>query len=123
MNFSKSSEFEYSFDELIRRVHNSPLLKKPKIGNNPFKTESPLLEKKTNDGMLELIKILVRHFNLSTNEFAYYSNVLNESSLSRIYLDVLITEAVELGYVSLDSDGDLYLTDRGKHYAIENDIA
>jgi hypothetical protein len=123
LDFSKSSEFEFSFDELIRRMHNSPLLKKPKVGNNPFKTDSPLLEKKTNDGMLELINILVGHFNYSTNHYAYYSNVLNESSLSRIYLDVLISEAVELGYISLDSDRDLYLTERGKHYAIENDIA
>lgn len=123
LNFSKSSEFEYSFDELIRRMHNSPLLKKPKVGNNPFATESPLLEKKSNDGMLELMTILVKYFNYSTDNFVYYTNIVKESSLSRIYLDILINEAAELGYITLDSDGDLYLTDRGKHYAIENNIA
>ncbi|WP_167597146.1 toll/interleukin-1 receptor domain-containing protein [Leeuwenhoekiella sp. ZYFB001] len=123
LDFSKSSQFEYSFDELIRTVHNSPLLKKPKVGNNPFKTESPLLEKKSNDGMLELISILVKYFNYSTDNYAYYANVLKESSLSRIYLDLLISEAVDHGYITLDSDGDIYLTDKGKHYAIENDLA
>ena len=123
LDFSKSSQFEYSFDELIRTVHNSPLLKKPKVGNNPFKTESPLLEKKSNDGMLELISILVKYFNYSTDNYAYYANVLKESSLSRIYLDLLISEAVDHGYITLDSDGDIYLTNKGKHYAIENDLA
>lgn len=32
LNFSKRLEFEYSFDELIRRMHNSSLLKNPKSG-------------------------------------------------------------------------------------------
>ena len=123
LNFSKSSEFEYSFDELIRKMHNSPLLKKPKVGNNPFKMDSPLLEKKSNDGMMELMSILVKYFNFSSEQYVYYTNIVKESSLSRIYLDILISEAAELGYITLDSDGDLYLTDRGKHYSIENDIA
>lgn len=123
LDFSKNSQFEYSFDELIRTIHNSPLLKKPKIGNNPFKTESPLLEKKSNDGMLELISILVNYYNQSSDNYVVYSNVVRDISVSRIYLDLLIAQAMDLGYVTNDSDGDLYLTVKGKHYAIENDLA
>jgi len=37
INFSKSDDFEFSYDELVRTIHNSPLFKKPPIGNNPFK--------------------------------------------------------------------------------------
>src|SRR5690606_15212856 len=36
INFSISADYEFNFDELIRTIHQSPLLKKPPIGNNPF---------------------------------------------------------------------------------------
>ena len=43
INFSKSDDFEFSYDELVRTIHNSPLFEKPPIGNNPFK---PIVKEK-----------------------------------------------------------------------------
>ena len=122
LNFSKKSEFEFSFDELIRTIHKSPLLKKPKVGNNPFKTASILVEKKSNDGLLELMKLLADDFNSTTTQYTYYENIVSRSNISRIYLDIIISEALDLGYITKDSDADLYLTEKGKHYAIENEL-
>jgi len=122
LNFSKKSDFEYGFDELIRTIHKSPILKKPEIGNNPFKESKTLVEKKSNDGLIELMKVIVYYFENSTDNFIYYKNVINASDISRIYLDLLIKEAVNNQYISLDSDGDIYLNDKGKFYAIENKL-
>lgn len=36
INFSKKDDYEFSYDELVRTIHNSPLFEKPPIGNNPF---------------------------------------------------------------------------------------
>jgi hypothetical protein len=36
-----SNDDEFSFDELVRTLHNAPLFKKPEIGNNPFTPPTP----------------------------------------------------------------------------------
>jgi hypothetical protein len=122
LNFSKSKDFEFSYDELVRTIHKSPVLKKPKVGNNPFKLVSKNIETKSRDGVLELMKSIVYIFEQSTKKYVYYSHIVGISNISRIYLDILIEEAKKIGYITTDSDGDLYLTDKGKYYAIENKI-
>jgi hypothetical protein len=37
VNFSKADDYELSYDNLVRTIHNSPLFEKPPIGNSPFK--------------------------------------------------------------------------------------
>ena len=51
INFSKEENYEYSYDDLVRAIHNAPLFKKPEIGNNPFKP----IEKEKLDGDIELL--------------------------------------------------------------------
>lgn len=123
INFSKNDDYEYGFDELIRSIHQSPLLKKPEIGNNPFVDGVPeLKEKKSNDSVLELMKYVVWTYENSAEKWTLYSSVVSEMKISRIYVDIIIEEAANQGLIELDSAGDLYLTDRGKRYAIENEI-
>lgn len=38
IDFSLETNFEFNFDELIRVIHEAPVLKKLKVGNNPFKS-------------------------------------------------------------------------------------
>ena len=55
IDFTKDEDIEYSLDELLRRLLNAPLYKKPEIGQSPFK---PLTESKpdrTSDGVREVI--------------------------------------------------------------------
>lgn len=124
LNFSKNEDYEYSFDELIRTIHQSPLLKKPEIGNNPFVEGAPLLlEQKSNDAKLELMKYVVKTFENSGEDWTLYKKLVMDMSISRIYLDLIIKDAVNDELIRLDSEGDIHLTDKGKRYAIENDIA
>ncbi len=124
INFSKDDEFEFSYDELVRTIHNSPLFEKPEIGNNPFKIESELKEKEAKSGIIEIIKVLVYFFETSpTNrKYIHYDLLRENTSTSRIYLDILISEALELGYITKSLTGNIYLSDKGKLYAYENNL-
>lgn len=123
IDFSKTEDLEFSFDELIRTIHNSPVYKKPEIGDNPFKEVTNESIKKVHDGILEIIEAIVYEFDKTTTPFVYYQNVKNTFSGSRIMLDVLLNQAQEKGYISRDKDGDIVLTEEGKLYAINNDLA
>lgn len=123
LNFSNSADYEFNFDELIRTIHQSPILKKPEIGNNPFlETKNSLIEPKTNDSVLELMKYLVYKYERTSVHYILYSHAVSEMKISRIFLDIIIKEAEEAGLIKRDSARDIYLTDKGKLYAIENKI-
>lgn len=123
INFSKNSDYEYNFDELIRTIHQSPLFKKPEIGNNPFMNVKPTLkEEKANDSMLEFMRYIVSKFEQTDTKYVLYSHTVKQMNISRIYLDLIIAEAQESGLIILDSAGDIILTDKGKMYAIQNDL-
>lgn len=123
IDFSKPEEFEFSYDELVRTIHNSPIFKKPPVGNNPFKKEKKYEEKKANDGILELMKTVVEGFNSTTNNWVTYSYILQRFPGSRILLDSLIDEAVEIGLMRRDAQGDIVLLNEGKIYAVNNNLA
>ena len=123
IDFSKNSDYEFSFDELIRTIHNSPIYKKPEIGNNPFKEIDDSVEKKNYDGILEVMKIIVGGFNRTTYDHVAYEYINKTFSGSRILLDILLENAEELGYIHRDRDKDIVLSQEGKMYAINNNLA
>lgn len=122
LNFSKKDDYEFSFDELIRTIHKSPLYIKPKVGNNPFKNNQNIQELKVHDGVLELMNDIIRLFQSNTDNYILYSSLFQSTKTSRIMLDIFINKAVELGYISLDKDRDIILLEKGKIYAINNNL-
>ena len=123
LNFSINSDFEFNFDELIRTIHQSPLMNKPEIGNNPFSDlKFSLKEEKANDSMLEFMRYIVKKYENTTENWVLYKHAVNETNISRIYLDLLIVEGQEIGLIRLDGAGDILLTEKGKMYAIQNNL-
>ncbi|WP_105620069.1 toll/interleukin-1 receptor domain-containing protein [Vallitalea okinawensis] len=122
IDFSNDDSFEYSFDELIRRLHNSPLFEKPEIGNNPFQPINESRPNRKGDTLLELMKIVVNHFELSTKDYMDYEFIVREMGVSRIYLDLVIEEAIDEGLVEQSSYKSLYITNKGKQYAIQHKL-
>jgi hypothetical protein len=123
IDFSKNDDFEFSFDELIRTIHNSPIYKKPEIGNNPFKQPKDTIEMKSHDGILELIKVIVDKFEHSTIDYVEYSYLFNTLKVSRILMDTIISQAIDLGYIKQNRrTKSVYLLDKGKYYAIDNKL-
>lgn len=119
VNFSRSSDYEFSFDELVRTIHGSPLYVKPEIGNNPFQPVEQVPAEKTADPVKILMEHVVRDFEEGA-DYTIYRDLVKTFGASRIMLDVFINQATALGLLRSDPDGDLYLTDKGKHYAVEH---
>ena len=123
VDFSINGDHEFAFDELLRTLLDAPLFVKPEIGNNPFQKVDDHPAEKRGDPVLELMKVVVQAHNQSEQKWISYSIVRKISGISRISLDYFIQMAVGEGLLRADSDGDLYLTDKGRHYAMQNRIA
>lgn len=128
IDFSKNDDYEFSFDELIRKIHNSPIYVKPKIGNNPFNNineQIQIVEKKKNEHKVEPLKEIMKIVAQEYENGASYTlrtSIVQKFKLSRIMLDLVLAEGVAKKLFTLDRDGDLHITDAGKYYAIENNI-
>ncbi|WP_426662839.1 TIR domain-containing protein [Rhodanobacter aciditrophus] len=122
IDFSSEDQFEFSFDELVRTLHGAPLFVKPPIGNNPFTPASMNPPERTGDALLGLMGMIVSDYESHARSFTSYSDLVSYSGISRLMLDVLIADATREGLVELDSDGDVYLTDKGRRYALQHKL-
>ncbi|HCZ9033972.1 toll/interleukin-1 receptor domain-containing protein [Vibrio alginolyticus] len=126
INMSNDEVEEFGFDELIRTIHGSPLYKKPTLGKNPFESgEVPQPQKAVpaSDSLKELMKNVIHEYNQTNQPYILYKNLLESATFSRIMLDFEIDKAVNKGLITKDSDGDVILTDVGRRYAVDNDLA
>ena len=121
LDFSKPELFEFSFDELVRTIHNAPLFEKPEITKTNF-SSSPKPAIPTNDGLKELMSRVVLQFENNTYEFQKYSTLVEKSNISRVMLDFLFEEAIEKGYLQRYGSSHYIFTQKGKLYALENNL-
>lgn len=122
IDFSSEDQSEFAYDELIRTLHGTPLFVKPPIGNSPFTPVVNNQPERQGDPILELMKTVVRIFERQTEDFMNYGEILDETNISRLMLDVLISQAIKNGLITQDSDKDLRLTTKGKQYALHHKI-
>jgi len=121
INFSKSDDFEFSYDELVRTIHNSPLFKKPPIGNNPFK---PVAKEKLEDDTKLLDTILaaiLRHQGTSLR--ADSEHIVKELKISPMLFKFSVNKLVNIGFAAWNT-GHYYVvaTDKGLNYAFDNKL-
>lgn len=119
LDFSKFDQFEFSFDELVRTIHNAPLYEKPPITktNSPvnFQPAKPIV-----DNIKEIMKIIINSYELGAS-YADKNDLRMKLGISRILLDLLLNECVEKKYLLTDSgERHYYLSNTGKIYAMEN---
>ncbi|GAB6197336.1 toll/interleukin-1 receptor domain-containing protein [Lysobacter xanthus] len=122
IDFSTEEQAEFSFDELLRTLHDAPLFEKPAIGNSPFKPVKESPPERTGDGITHLMRILVADFESHDLDYMKYGRVMRASGISRLMFDVLVSEAKGLGLITQDNDSDLRLTEKGKHYAVQHKL-
>ncbi|SUW63522.1 SEFIR domain [Buttiauxella agrestis] len=122
LDFSRPDQYEFSFDELIRALHNAPLYEKPLVANNPFTPISQTPPNRTGDGVLVVMKIVTALFERQTRDYVYYGELVKHAPMSRIMFDIYIEEAKSLGLITQDTEKDVWLTTTGKHYAIQHNI-
>jgi len=121
INFSKLDDFEFSYDELVRTIHNSPLFKKPAIGNNPFK---PVVKEKLEDDSKLLDSVLVEIIeNQGISHYAISNNIIRELKISTTLYQISVIKLIGLGFAKWGGDHSLvHVTDKGLLYAYENKL-
>lgn len=122
LDFSRPDQFEFSFDELIRTLHNAPLYEKPAIANNPFTPVSETPPNRVGDGVLEVMKLVVEKFERQAWDHVNYAELIAIAPMSRIMFDLYVEEAKAEGLLTQDGDKDLRLTSKGKHYAVQHKL-
>lgn len=121
IDFSKNDDFEFSYDTLVRTIHNSPLFEKPPVGNNPFIN----VGKEQLDGD---IKLLNAALGMIANLQGVDSSVNSEKvadylKVSPIMFRVIGTKLNQLGFVEWTVNHSfIKITDKGLLYAFNNNL-
>lgn len=124
IDFSRPDEYEASFDDLLRNILGKPLIEKPEIGNNPFDGNVDTSPKATHDPVKDMMKIIISHYeNTGSNTIGIQQLHSTRFASSRTMGDLIIKQGVDRDYISLDHmNNSIWLEDRGKQYAVENDL-
>ncbi len=121
LDFSRPDQFEFSFDELVRTLHDAPLFEKPPVTKSSF----PVVPKPaapSKDGLKELMSAVIYYFEATTGAYLSYPSLVKSMNISRVMLDLLYAQAIQQGYLKRHSHDYYQLTDKGKLYAIENGL-
>jgi hypothetical protein len=121
LDFSRTDQFEFAFDELVRTIHNAPLYKKPPITTSPFPANVPPAAP-AKDSMKEFMSVVIKLFESGSSELQDYGALVRNAGMSRVLLDMLYEEAMKQGYVHKHSSSFYQVLAKGKKYALENDL-
>ncbi len=121
IDFSHNDEFEFNYDELVRTLHNAPLYVKPEIGNKPFPSAPDARPERSGDALRNLMTIIVRDYEGGRNRMPQ-QQMFEKLGISRILWEMLLREALEKELISRDVQLRIALTEKGKFYAVENNI-
>ncbi|HMS27801.1 MAG TPA: toll/interleukin-1 receptor domain-containing protein [Burkholderiaceae bacterium] len=122
LDFSREDQFEESFDNLTRTIHNAPLFQKPEISTSPFEPVAGT-PKRSGDALLELMAHLLSVFeSVRYNHYIAYKYMAESWPGSRTMLDILLEQAKTAGLIREVTPAYIEITLKGKMYAIENKL-
>ncbi len=125
IDFSLNEDYEFKFDELIRSIHNSAIREKPPVRNEPLDSELQIKNSHINDSLKKLMGVVVFLYERNPRAtILHYEHLVKGLGTSRIFADAILKDALnlELLYSSADFPEYFELTEKGKHYAIQNKI-
>ncbi|MEX2411493.1 MAG: toll/interleukin-1 receptor domain-containing protein [Candidatus Paceibacterota bacterium] len=122
IDFSKDSDIEYKFDDLIRTLLNAPLYEKPPIGKNPFKEVNESAPARTSDAIKQLMTDIASGFSNWEYDWLPKRRLLRASSMHRLTLDKYLSLASEQGLLRVDESNYIYLSDKGRKYLFDKEI-
>ncbi|MDP3272029.1 MAG: toll/interleukin-1 receptor domain-containing protein [Polynucleobacter sp.] len=122
LDFSREDQFEESFDDLTRSIHNAPLFVKPEISTSPFEPIAGAA-KRSGDALLELMSLLMAAFEMKRDGgYIPYKYVAERWPGSRAMLDILLEQAKSDGLITAITPSYINITLKGKMYAVENKL-
>jgi len=126
INFFNDVDFEFSYDELVRTIHNSPLFVKPPVGNNPFQPIQKENQEENISLLNDILKLVIKDYNENSNANGRYVTmdmIMNAFGMSRILAEITSNRLIELGLVKWSIQNDrIVVTEKGKLYAVKNNF-
>lgn len=122
INFSSDSEVEYSLDELIRVLLNSPLYEKPKIGVSPFKPLQGSKPDRTADGLKAAMTAIAAAFKNSLYDNLEIAKINNFTDMHRLKLERYLSQAETEGLVKSNLIGQYSVTNDGFDYLVNHGV-
>ncbi|MFC4230766.1 toll/interleukin-1 receptor domain-containing protein [Parasediminibacterium paludis] len=121
INFSKADDFEFSYDELVRTIHNSPLFVKPPIGNNPF---IPIVKEKMEEDNKLLDTVLIAILNgQGIDSFEYSSSIIQTLNISPSFFKIAMGKLIDKGLaIWVIAFSRVASTEKGLIYAYDNNL-
>jgi len=122
IDFSKNEDVEYSLDELLRTLLNSPLYEKPEIGKNPFVPMEHSKPDRTTDGLKEVMSAMSSAFENNTSDYVTMNNLLPHTTIHRLTFDKYLRLAMKKGLIGEKLPQWYIVTEKGYEYLVAHDI-
>ena len=122
VDFSNDNDIEYSLDELLRTLLNSPLYEKPEIGTNPFKPLNESKPDRISDGVKQVMRYVADSFEKTHSQTIVLADILRYSDMHRLTLDRYINMAIKQELLHRSLAGYIKVTSKGIEYLIEHGV-
>jgi len=125
LDLSNDEYFEIVFDELLRAIFKSVVSKKPPLGQTPNFEDANPKERKfdgLSDHAAALFREMINLYDSGATTYFLRSDFGSQFSLGKIAAENAILVLEARGLVERDRDGDFLIFDKGKSFAVENNI-
>ena len=123
VDFSDDDDVEFALDELLRKLLNTPLFKKPEIGSNPFEPLKDSRPDRTADGVKSVMKDIAVTFDETSHSYITMTALMRNTEMRRLTLDKYLKIALKDELIKEHkTTGSIYLTDSGRSYINEHGI-
>lgn len=121
LNFNDDTDYEYFYDELVRKIHNSPKLVKPKIGEKPPLDTSQELDLKKESGLKTVMKAISKLYNETHKQYVNFNTLNRYVPFHKIQLEIILLEAQNQGLIKW-ARLTINLTEEGRVFIINNNL-
>jgi len=122
IDFNDDDDLEFALDELLRKLLNTPLFKKPEIGSSPFEPLKDSRPDRTVDGLKNVMEDIAAAFDHTSLSFISKYNLIKKSKMRRLTLDKYVGIALQKKLIRVNEGKYIYLTDSGRSYLSEHGI-
>jgi hypothetical protein len=122
IDFSNDDDVEYSLDELLRTLLNSPLYEKPEIGKNPFVPMENSKPDRTSNGVKEVMQAFAKAFEKNTKGYVTKQDLLPRTNIHGLTFDRYLHIAMSEGLIAEKLSGWYVVTASGFDYLIAHSI-
>jgi hypothetical protein len=111
---------------LVRTIHNSPLFKKPPVGNNPFQATQNEKKEDNIELLNHMLKIIAQDYSEQSEPFNRWvetKTFMDTFKMSRILAEITVSKLVTLGLATWKVKNEkVMLSEKGKQYVLENKL-